>query len=186
MTVRYLNPSHWTSGKWQDTDPLAFVEMSFHIEMESSEQVKCFLRGKIVLVDIRHTRAQRVASLWFESLIWDIAFGFPLADYFDVPGFQSVFGTSQDLPCVSMCIFQPRWILAKKRCYGELDIIPLLISNEPFSWEDLFDLENEIQVVSYFSPGLGLLLLLLLLWNLCSQEEKKLLLLTLGGIYLLP
>lgn len=76
---------------------------------------------------------------------------------------------------------------SSKEVYGELDIIPLLISNEPFGWEDLLDLENEIQVVSYFSPGLGLASPPSCYYGICvHREEKKLLLLTLGGIYLLP
>ena len=111
--------------------------------MENSEISKVFPKRKKENLQIDTQQgSERGASLQqFESLIWDISFGFPLADYFDMPDFQSVFGTYQDLPCVNMCIFQPRWILAE--AFGELDIILLLTSNEPVSWEDLLDLENE-------------------------------------------
>ena len=34
----------------------------------------------------------------FESLLWGISSGFPLADHFDLPGSQFIFGMSQDRP----------------------------------------------------------------------------------------
>ena len=38
-------------------------------------------------------------ALWqFELLLWGISSGFPLADHFDLPGSQFIFGMSQDRP----------------------------------------------------------------------------------------
>ena len=73
---------------------------------------------------------------------------------------------------------------SSKEAYGEFDIIPLLTSNEPVSWEDLLDLENEKYVVSYFSPGLGLASPSCYYRVCVHREEKRLLLLTLVGICL--
>ena len=38
-----------------------------------------------------------VAPSWqFELVLWDISFGFPLANHYNLPGSQSIFGISQD------------------------------------------------------------------------------------------
>ena len=43
--------------------------------------------------------SERVEPLWqFKSLIWGISSMFPLTNHFDLPGSESVFGVSQDLP----------------------------------------------------------------------------------------
>ena len=39
-------------------------------------------------------------SWQFELLLWGISSGFPLANYFGLPGSESIFGISQDPPCV--------------------------------------------------------------------------------------
>ena len=49
---------------------------------------------------------ERVTASWqFKSLIWDISSRFPLANHFDLPGSESVFGVSQGPPmcaCASL------------------------------------------------------------------------------------
>ena len=49
----------------------------------------------------RHTgglRERVTPSRQFESLLWGIASGFPLANHFDLPGSKSISGISQDFP----------------------------------------------------------------------------------------
>ena len=42
---------------------------------------------------------ERIAPSWqFESLLWGISSGFPLANHFDLPGSKSVFSIAQDFP----------------------------------------------------------------------------------------
>ena len=66
--------------------------------------VKYLLEGKRVHVG-RHTgRLRERESHWvtpswlFESLLWGISSGFPLANHCDLPGSQSTVGRSQDPP----------------------------------------------------------------------------------------
>ena len=72
-------------------------------------QVKCLLGGKksTVCVD-RHKGMLREAESCFggslKSLIWGTSSWFPLANHFDLPGSESVFGISQDTP---MCVHIP-------------------------------------------------------------------------------
>ena len=72
--------------------------------MKSSETRKVFIGRKrsIVCVD-RHTGALRervpIAPSWqLKSLTGGISSAFPLANHFDLPGSQSIFGVSQDPP----------------------------------------------------------------------------------------
>ena len=73
------------------------------------KQVKYLLGEKrsTVCVD-RHTGRlrERVTPSWqFESLIWGISSVFPLTNHFDLPGSESIFSVSQDLPmcaCASL------------------------------------------------------------------------------------
>ena len=70
---------------------------------ESSETSKVYIRRtkKYSTCGQTHRRAQRkrVASSWqFKSLIWGTSSVFPLTNHFDLPGSESVFGASQDLP----------------------------------------------------------------------------------------
>ena len=55
--------------------------------------------------------------------------------------------------CVSACVSQPWWILAKKPV-GKLSITLLWTSKEPARWEDFLDLENE-NMVSYLLSEQG-------------------------------
>ena len=75
-------------------------------------EIKCLLGEKRARVNrLTHTGSERVALSWyFESLIWGIYFWFPLATNLALLG--SVY--FRVLPCVCMCISQPRWILVKR------------------------------------------------------------------------
>ena len=73
--------------------------------MESSEASKVFIRREKSTVRVyRHTGRLRereslsLALMQFESLLWGISLGFPLANHYDLPGSQSLFGISQDPP----------------------------------------------------------------------------------------
>ena len=93
---------------------------------------------------------QRLTPSWqFKSLIWGISSGFPLANHFDLPGSESVFGIPQDPPnvCAKMDSTQEG--------YGQFGVTPLLTSKDLSSWEDLLDFENENYVVSYLLSGQG-------------------------------
>ena len=66
----------------------------------------------------RHTvGSERVTPLWwFKSLLWDISSSFSLANHFDLPGPESLFGVSQGLPSRSQASlsqdgFQQRGLL---------------------------------------------------------------------------
>ena len=42
---------------------------------------------------------------WFESILWGVSSGFPLASHLDLSGSESIFGVSQDPPvctCASL------------------------------------------------------------------------------------
>ena len=64
------------------------------------KQVKCLLGGKRVHVD-RHMgrlRERATPSWLFESLLWSISSGFPLANHLVLAGSESTFGLSQHPP----------------------------------------------------------------------------------------
>ena len=91
-------------------------------------------RNKSTVYVDRHRgelRVSRVVPSWqFELLSWGISSGFPLANHFDLPGSQFIFGISQD-PSVCARISQPRWILPH---VGGISIgmTPPLTYKEPF------------------------------------------------------
>ena len=67
------------------------------------KQVKCLLEWKEYSYLYRHRGRLRdwVTPLWFESLLWGISSRFSLANHFDFPGSEPVFGISQEPP---MCV----------------------------------------------------------------------------------
>ena len=90
----------------------------------------------------RGTGGLRVAPSWlFDSLLWGISSGSPLACAPDLPGSEPVLGIAQDPPMGAwVCISRPM---------GRLRTIPLLTSKELSSWEGFLDFKNEKYVVSY-------------------------------------
>ena len=90
----------------------------------------------------RCTGGLRAAPFWwFDSLLWGISSGFPLASHPDLPGSEPVLGVSQDPPMGAwVCISRPM---------GRLRTIALLTSKELSSWEGFLDFKNEKYVVSY-------------------------------------
>ena len=138
-------------------------------------------------------------SWQFESLLWGISSGFPLAIHFHFPGPESVFGISQDPEMCAqascMCahtsqtcahaarISQPRWILVKRPMSSlasfTMGWCPLHFNLQGAilhvcSQEDVLDLENEEHVVFYFLSGQGSAPLSpLLLWSICPQETDS-------------
>ena len=72
------------------------------------ETSKLFIRRKKSTVRVDgHTGGlrERDAPSWkFESLLWGISSRFPLANHFDLPGSESVFGIAQDPPMCA-CAF---------------------------------------------------------------------------------
>ena len=87
--------------------PLA-LEKRISTKTESSEAGKVFMKRKKTAVCVdRHTgefrerKSHWVAPSWqCELLLWSISSWFPLANHFDFPGSQSIFGISQE---PSMC-----------------------------------------------------------------------------------
>ena len=84
--------------------PVSCVQMNFHIEMESGETSQVFTRRKRVR---GHTGGLRGSCPrgGFETLLWGISSGFPLANYLAFPGSESVSGISQGppmCPCASL------------------------------------------------------------------------------------
>ena len=82
---------------------------------ERSEASEIFIRREKSTVHVgRHTGRLRerenhwVTPSWlFESLLWGISSGFPLANHCDLPGSQSTVGRSQDPPaCVHASLSQ--------------------------------------------------------------------------------
>ena len=78
----------------------------------------------------RHTNRIRVSPLWqFESLLWGIYSGFPLASHLALPVSESVFDISK---APRICWMHP---LAKtdssKEAHGQIDITCFLPSKEP-------------------------------------------------------
>ena len=71
--------------------PVSCVEVNFHIETESSETNKVFIRRKRVPMD-RHTGGESRALMEFESLSWGIPSPFPLASHLASPGSESILG----------------------------------------------------------------------------------------------
>lgn len=57
---------------------------------------------------------------------------FPLADHFNLPGSESIFGISQDPP---VCAGISTKMDFSKEVYGKLSIISLLTSKEFSSWD---------------------------------------------------
>ena len=110
--MRALNPHHQAARDQRPVTrpgPVSCVGMNLHIEEESSEASKVFIRRKKspVRVDRRTGRLrERVAPAWlFESLLWGISSGFPLASRLALPGSESVFGRTQGPPlcaCASL------------------------------------------------------------------------------------
>ena len=80
----------------------------------------------------RGTGGLRVAPSWlFDSLLWGISSGSPLACPPDLPGSEPVLGIAQDPPMGAwVCISRPM---------GRLRTIPLLTSKELSSWEAFLD-----------------------------------------------
>ena len=108
-------------------------------------------------------------------LYWGISSGFPLANYFDWPDSESVFGISQDPPmCVR--ISQPTWIPAKS-----FDITPLLTSNELSSQEGVFLSSLTTRMRNMWSLLFHLgraqppppIVLLSIFWSVCPQEMNS-------------
>ena len=71
--------------------------------MESSEISKVFIRRKkrvqYTWIDTQvDSERDRIALRAFELLLWGISSNFPLANHFDLPDSESVFGISQDPP----------------------------------------------------------------------------------------
>ena len=80
--------------------PHSCVEMNFHVEMESCEASKVFIRRKKSPYGKTHRQAQResvLSSGWFELLLGDISSGFPLAIHLALLG-SDIFGASQEPP----------------------------------------------------------------------------------------
>ena len=77
-------------------------------------QVQRLLGGKRVHVAI-DTRegSERVVPSWFESPLWGVSPGFPLAGHLAWPACLSVSGTSQP-PATCVCISELRWSLAQR------------------------------------------------------------------------
>ena len=76
------------TGPW----PVSLVETNFHQEMESSETSNVFTRSRKSPCEYTHTgglRGRVVPSWSFESLLWDISSGFPLASHLALPGSES-------------------------------------------------------------------------------------------------
>ena len=91
---------------------------------------------------------ERVASSWlFESPMWGISSGIPLASHVDLAGSESALGLSQDPPMcrhelLSQDGFQQRGL------WVALAFTPFLTSKELSSQEGFPDFENEKHVVS--------------------------------------
>ena len=123
-----------------------------------------------VCVD-RCTGGLRAAPFWwFDSLLWGISSGFPLASHPDLPGSEPVLGVSQDPPMGAwVCISRPM---------GRLRTIPLLTSKELSSWEGFLDFKNEKYVVSYLGKAQHplLIVMLLIFWSLSTDELQLLIL----------
>ena len=82
-------------------------------------------------------RERVVPSWYFESFIWVISSGFPLANHLALPGSESVFGLSQD-PLMYACAslsqdgFQQRGLWVVDITYYGVTPLPFLSSKEPF------------------------------------------------------
>ena len=70
-------------------------------------------------------------SWLFDSLLWGISSGFPLASRPDLPGSEPILGISQDPPMGA-------WVYIS-RPMGRFHIIPLLTSKELSCWEGFLD-----------------------------------------------
>ena len=91
-----------------------------------------------------------VAPSWqFELVLWDISFGFPLANHYNLPGSQSIFGPSQDPPmCVHAFLsqggFYQKGVWVRNIPWHDSP----LTSKKPFlhkcGWGGLLTLRNEI------------------------------------------
>ena len=97
---------------------------------ESSEASKVSIRRErsTVRVDRPWGRESRwVATLWlFEWLWWGIFSMFPLANHFDLPGSQVLFGVSQDLPlCAHASLSQDGFYQKGIWKYHPLSLLPV-------------------------------------------------------------
>ena len=73
------------------------LQKRFSTKTESSEASKAFIKGEMVQDTGILRERVRVAPSWqFELLLWDISFHFSLANHYNLPGSQSIFGISQD------------------------------------------------------------------------------------------
>ena len=111
-------------------------------------------------IDTQVSSKRIIPSRQFESLIWGISSGFPLANHLALPGSASIFAISLD-PLMCAGISQPRWIPEKRPVcrlvlftYGSdgSDTPSHLTSKQTFQ-EGLLDLESEKSVVSIFHLG---------------------------------
>ena len=77
------------------------VEINFHMETESRETRKVYIRRKKDVCGWAPGWAQRVTpSLQFESLLWGISPRFRLANPLALPGSEFVFGITLSPLCV--------------------------------------------------------------------------------------
>ena len=96
MAVRPPDPSDETSGQGQGPWPFDFAEKNFHKD-GSSEASKVFIKRKskaCVEGPWADSEGKSLSgpTLHFKSLIWGISASSPLANHFDLPGSQSIFG----------------------------------------------------------------------------------------------
>ena len=114
-------------------------------------------------IDTQVSSKRIIPSRQFESLIWGISSGFPLANHLALPGSASIFAISLD-PLMCAGISQPRWIPEKRPVcrlvlftYGSdgSDTPSHLTSKQTFQ-EGLLDLENEKYVISLSLTWAGL------------------------------
>ena len=123
-------------------------------------------------------------SWLFDSLLWGISSGFPMASRPDLPGSEPILGISQDPPMGAwVCISRPMGRYHTTSYHTTSDLQgAFLLGRFP-------GLRNEKYVVSYVSRAQHpfLIVMLLIFWSL-STDELQLLILELwaGGIYLLP
>ena len=86
--------------------PVSCVEINFHIDMESSEASKAFIRRKVSTVYVdRHMdglRERFVPSWWFETLFWGISLQCPLANHLVCLVLSTYLVYLRILPCVQM------------------------------------------------------------------------------------
>ena len=169
-----------------------FTEKNLPQRSKVVKQVRCFLGGKRVLYVWIDTWAnsERV-SPWgsLNHLLGEFSWvSFGQSSWF--AWFRVCIWYIPGSSCVSACVSQPWWILAKKPV-GKLSITLVWTSKEPARWEGLLDFENENMwsLTFYLSRAQPPLLIVLpwILEYLSKWNLFKLLSSVLGaGIYLLP